>query len=402
MYPEPHAQVPTSQKRLPVRRKAVTYISAFRCTGGVVLCADTLETIGDQKQYCEKLVKSSQYPIVIAGAGVDEFVDAFVQEVLERVERELPKTIKQLKAIIKESISEVYTSDVPVSALEKKDRTQEFIVAAKPPDDDFVIFRLKNKRIYPITDHVVIGYATAPNIGLLKRMYRDPMPIAQGVVLGAYLVAQSKNLDQYVGGDTRIAIVASHGAFLEDEEYVKQLESRAKELLKSFDNLFLVTADVSVGLPAFYGHLKEFTKVIVEAREKYSHETTLSFFEAMRNKDWPGDAYSKFPENTTVTVTATSRAIVFKEGKPWLLVPDGKTDDGRAKLRLVALNNPEAKGLKSFEPKTDSPLPEILCPCGCGAVVAYPTELTSQGLMVYPISEELLRQLRLCQHLKTR
>ena len=49
----------------------MTYIAAFKCLGGVVICADTQAAIGDYKQYTEKLlvVPNAAYPLAVGGAG---------------------------------------------------------------------------------------------------------------------------------------------------------------------------------------------------------------------------------------------------------------------------------------------------------------------------------------------
>ena len=47
MIPKPLSIIPQLKpKRLP-ERKAVTIVAGFRCSEGIVVCADTLETIGD-------------------------------------------------------------------------------------------------------------------------------------------------------------------------------------------------------------------------------------------------------------------------------------------------------------------------------------------------------------------
>ncbi|MBZ5524738.1 MAG: hypothetical protein LAP21_21070 [Acidobacteriia bacterium] len=329
----------------------MTYISALRCAGGITLCADTQETVNGEKQYSEKLTipESGNYPIAIGGAGVDELIDAFCQELLGRVRATPPRTKQELRSTIEESIKQVYEEDVPVSVLKKQYRTPEFIVAAKPTDDDFVIFRLKGKRIYDVRNYVIIGYATPPNQALLKRMYRESVPIAQGAILGAYLVAQSKQIDDGVGFDTRIATVASHGSFIEDQQYVVNLEARANELLRAFDDLFLIAADVATHDVEFEKRFEAFKELVKTSRQKYLRETSLSLFELASDPAWQGDGYAKFQDGTSLSNTVTNRCIVFRDKKPWLIVPDGYTEDGRSKIRLIPLNSPEAQGQVSFE-----------------------------------------------------
>lgn len=170
----------------------MSYISALRCVEGVVLVADTQETIEDQKQDCEKLAVSEKYPIAVGGAGVDEIADAFSQEVIERIEASQPSTDSELGTIIKAALRYVYENDVPISVIPKQYRTAAFIVAAKV-GEHVAIFRVLGKRVYPVKNRAIIGYATAPNNLLLERLYRESLSMHRAVLLATYLVSQSKN-----------------------------------------------------------------------------------------------------------------------------------------------------------------------------------------------------------------
>jgi 20S proteasome alpha/beta subunit len=180
----------------------VSYIAALRCGGeGIVLVADTQETYGDQKQYTEKLAVSPDriYPLAVGGAGIDVLTDAFPQELVERVTANPPKTKQELIKIATDAIGEVYRRDVPVAVLSKQARTAEFLVAYKTMSEDFVLLRLKGNRVYEVKgNYAVIGFATAANKALLKRMYRENLTMHRAVLLASYLVSQSKEIDTYV------------------------------------------------------------------------------------------------------------------------------------------------------------------------------------------------------------
>jgi hypothetical protein len=75
----------------------------------------------------------------------------------------------------------------------------------------------------------------------------------------------------------------------------------------------------------------------------------MSLFEKMNDPNWQGDAYAKLPDGASMSVAATNRCVVFRDKKPWLVVPDGYTEDGRSKIRLIPLNSAEAQGKVSFE-----------------------------------------------------
>lgn len=281
--PKPFTEYSPHRKRLleAVKDRSMSYIAALCCIEGVVLVADTQETYGDHKQYAEKLAISEDrsYPLALGGAGVDEITESFSQELLERVTALKPPTARELRKIIKGAIDEVYQTDLVVSALPKQYRTAEFLVAAKPANDEFALFRLKGKRVYPINQpYAIVGYATAANKALLKRMYREGLSMHRAVLLANYLVSQSKATDEGVGGETRIALVAENGASLDERDYIGNVEKRAHEFLSITDTMFLECADLTTNDSKFSRRLDEYKKQILDLRNKHKRITSEWFF----------------------------------------------------------------------------------------------------------------------------
>lgn len=144
----------------------MSYIAAFPFRDGLVMCADTQETVGeDHKQYSEKVFvhDDPSYPLVVGGAGVDELSDAFAQELLGRVAAECPPRIGDLIRVAKVAIAAVYASDLPVAVIPRHLRTPEFLIAARTAEDGFAILRLKGRRVYRVASWAIIGYSTAAN-----------------------------------------------------------------------------------------------------------------------------------------------------------------------------------------------------------------------------------------------
>jgi hypothetical protein len=122
----------------------MTYIAAFPCSGGIVMCADTLESFADDhKEYVEKLDVSSKFSISIGGAGVGEIIEAMSQEIIDGSEKAKPKTRAALRQLIVQALAKVYRDDVPTLVLEKQARSPELLIAAKPKKDDPCIFRTR-------------------------------------------------------------------------------------------------------------------------------------------------------------------------------------------------------------------------------------------------------------------
>lgn len=317
----------------------MSYIAGLRCREGIVLVADTQETYGDEKQYTEKLAVSPDrlYPLAVGGAGIDVLTDAFPQELLERVTADPPNTKRHLIKMVQQTIREVYAIDVPVAVLSTQERTAEFLIAAKPRNDDFVILRLKGKRVYEVTEsYAIVGFATAGNKALLKRMYRDDLTMHRAVLLANYLVSQSKAVDAYVGGGTRIALVAEIGSSFEDRIHVANIEKRAKDFLGLMDELFLDCADLTSRDADFAEKLEVYKGKILTLRQEHKRITAARFFsepDRMAEVNW--HPYPYLPDE-----------FVLKVGLDKLTFSEEEQDISRMRNMVKDVK----EGAKHFEP----------------------------------------------------
>lgn len=299
--------------------RTMTYIAAFRCQGGVVMCADTQETCGEHKNYEEKIeiVDDQSYPLAIGGAGVDDILKPFMQEIVERVKTSKPATKAALQAEIKATIKTVYENDVPVLVVKKQHLTPQFLIAAKPTNDDYCIFPVIGKRLYKEQRRAIIGYPSTYNQGLLKRLHRDDLPMQQAVMLAIYLVSQSKQFDDGVGGDTQIAIVRDNGAWIDDPEYVKQFEVFVGRFLELIDPLFLNCVDVSIPPDSvFPNKLKEFGEKVTALRYSASVFSSAHMLNrTFHDPTYKGEPYPKVFLGAKTTVAVDGSVGVTEETK---------------------------------------------------------------------------------------
>jgi len=314
----------------------MSYISVLRCVEGVVLVADTQETIEDQKQYCEKLTVSQKYPVAVGGAGVDDITDAFSQEVIERIESSRPGTDEELGAIIRAALRYVYENDVPVSVIKKQYRTAAFIVAAKA-GERVAIFRVLGKRVYPVKNRVIIGYATAPNNVLLERLYRESLSMHQAVLLATYLVSQSKKLDEAVGGETQIALVTPQVAKLDNPTHIENVESRAKEFLRLMDDFFIVCADLTSRENAFAEQLKIYSEKFLRLRNEHKRRTAEWYFSDPERIAKADDPYPYLAAGFLLEVGVNGATFSEDENKLAQM------------RRMIALVEPEAQKLRDAQ-----------------------------------------------------
>lgn len=297
--------------------RRMTYINAFRCRDGVVMSADTEESWADYKNYVEKLsiIEDRSYPLAIGGAGIADLIEPMVQEVLEKASERKPSTANELAALLKEAIEVVYNLDLPWLAVKKQERTPEFLIAAKPAGEGPCIFRIKGRRLFRVRDLHIIGYGNPVNFALMKRMFRDNLPMQQAVMLAVYLVSQSKKLDDGVGGDTSVVVVRDNGAWFDYPPYISNSEGRIAEFLKLTDDLFLSSVDISIPPSTFPEVLKKLASDVAELRQKYLNQTaSISLSRTLTEPMYAGEPYAKiFPG---AVVEFGTRGINARETTP--------------------------------------------------------------------------------------
>ena len=277
-------------------QRDMSYIAAYHCLTGIVMCADTQETVGDNKRYVEKIsiIEDGGYPLAVGGAGFGPLIDAATQEIIDRAKESKPKTKSELRALLRAALKEVHEKDVPALAVPVKHRSPELLVAAKPSEDDFCILYTKGRRVLDEPRAAIIGYATPYNAELLKRLHRESLSMQQAVMLGVYLVSQSKKLDDGVGGDTRVALIIQTGASIDDPAYLSNSEARVQDFLKLTDELFFHCIDVSIPPKEIPDKLTKFAEKVNQLRESYlnfsaAHTLNRTFHEP----GYKGDAYPK-------------------------------------------------------------------------------------------------------------
>jgi hypothetical protein len=301
------------------------------------MCADSQETVEDEKQYSEKIaiIEDQTYPLAVGGAGITEIIEAFAQEICEQISQSKPKTKKELKSLVKTSILKVYQEDVPVAVISKQHRTQEFLVAAKPLEEPFVILRLRGKRVYEVKEKAIIGYATTLNNRLLERMFHSNLSMQKAVMLAVFLVSQSKAIDLGVGGQTKVAVVVENGAWFDDDVYIQDSEKRVEQFLALSDSLFLDSVDISIPPSELKTKLDEFQKKINELRDSHTKYTFLRTMDRMSNDpNYKGDPYWKVFPGAEVAVSTTAPFLQVKEQTP-------EEREQIRKLMKLAESNPE-------------------------------------------------------------
>jgi len=253
--PKPHP-LPKPQ-RLP-ERKAVTIVAGFKCYEGIVLCADTQETVSNlSKRNVPKLRfepsegvhEGDGLAVAFCGAGDNAaFIDKVVETAWE--DAQAATNVDEACASIEKSV---------------KDSYKEFGRIFQPgycPTADLIygVKMYSTCRLFSAHGPVVTeknGYDTA-GAGyymadfLASRMHNHLMSIQQCAVLAAYILFQAKEHVDGCGGESQIAVLRDDGVSgVADRRYIKTISELLEFSDSQIGDLLLQTANFDLNTEKF-------------------------------------------------------------------------------------------------------------------------------------------------------
>jgi len=266
---------PRPQHVRPKWRRHVTIVAGFKCYEGIVLCADTQETVAElSKRHVPKLlfepkdqlgnpvyVHGDELAVAFCGAADNgPFVDRLVEEAWDVAKS--GTNIEEVSDLIDGSIQRTYK------------RYGEIFQRGYCPSAD-LIFGVKmqgESKLFNATGPIVTeqqkfysggaGYYMADF--LASRMYEDSLSLRQCVILAAYVLFQAKEHVDGCGGESQIAILRDDGiSGMVDSLAIESINTMLGESDSSLGRLLLSSADLEMTDRQF-SDLAEATKTMLE------------------------------------------------------------------------------------------------------------------------------------------
>jgi len=290
----------------------MTIIAGFKVHGGIVLCADTQETVGNvSKRNVPKLrfegippvgttLSGSELAVSFCGATdngafVDKLVDSAwiaargedsVDNVCAAIERSIKETYREF--------GEIYqTGYCPVA---------ELIYGVKVKDKSR-LFAATGPLINEKDDYCTGGVGAYMADFLAERMYDITLSIQQCVILAAYILVQAKEHVDGCGGTSHIAILRGNSpSGIVDTDRIALITDNLRNSDRNLGRLLLQSSDLDLSDEQFR---KEATEAIdrldifrVEQRKDFKSwkqfkKTIHSFF----GIDTPVDSFGIFNED---------------------------------------------------------------------------------------------------------
>lgn len=229
MLPKPRkTKLPVAKPpRLPTRN-AMTIIAGFHCIDGIVICADTLEGLGDYLKGDKAKIEVRPYwpswemdrrcCAIFAGAGNGDFIDYLVDKLWSAMEGE--STIDgMVKAAENELISQyqkfvpIYPSGMPeaeflIGLWAKVEETEGVPL---PPGEALEIVRIRGPIINRGISLDAIGFGWVIAKYIASRLLWPKTSFDMAIPIALYMIDEAKEHVRECGGDTNVVTVDNYG-----------------------------------------------------------------------------------------------------------------------------------------------------------------------------------------------
>lgn len=256
----------------------MTLIAGIRCADGVVLCADSQETIDvpDRGQYRVRVNKITPqdagfYEVVIGGSGdgglVDGFTDSFVEHVSDWQEL---LSGSEIKSKIRTLLNDYHRNEIALSAAFDDDKHLTFLICVKPKTGSTVhLWKAVGPTVREVNDLTLLGWEEPMYWREASRLYSPDLPLSEGILLGVHLFSSAKETSNVISGETRIIVVRESGMYVLAEAEVKELEQRVKLFADMSDELLLAMPDVTVTPEELEKYLDDFKTAAMHLHDQF-------------------------------------------------------------------------------------------------------------------------------------
>jgi hypothetical protein len=296
------------------RWKYVTLIAGFRTAEGVVICADSQQTLGiplpsdeyaEYRTYINKIEPQHTgfYDVVIGGAGGGNLVDGFAEILTDQIQT-WPSGIDDatLKETIRGLVIDYHAHEVSVAPGDCK--SIQFLLCIRDrtdPAGHIHLLEIRETAIRRVNTYSLLGWEEGIYTHDIERHYRDNQSNLYSILLGIHLFLLAKKTSVNIGGETKIVVVSSSGMVTLDPQSVAELDQRVSAFDMLLDELRLQLSDTTFPPDEFEDGLKEFSRTVLLMHLHnimYVSQRKLALLKADPNA--PDDPYLAIPPFETL------------------------------------------------------------------------------------------------------
>jgi hypothetical protein len=245
----------------------MTLIDAWRTPQGIVVHADSQETVGDYRVEVKKIqeITVGDWQLIIVGAGrPGDLIDSFSIRMRRAMAGFTSTSLADLLQHIETELGQFYVTDVHLCPDPEKS-VRFLIAAACRVSQQYECWTTKNITLCPIPNDSVqlLGWDEALYQGIANKFFHQKMSVAQAILAGVYLFTVAGSTSNYVKEPFAVSVVKWDGIWREEDSYISTLVARLRDYERSLNQLFLCCADTQISpsrlgliLEAFNKHVQ--------------------------------------------------------------------------------------------------------------------------------------------------
>jgi 20S proteasome alpha/beta subunit len=234
----------------------MTIAAGYLCNDGVILCADTQETIqGYVKTSTQKITvfEGNSCTVAFAGAGDNGIqIDMVIQEICDELREEEPPSVTGFKVLLHSVLDRLF----PQPHYPKTDSQVELLIALRQNSKTHLVVAYDNV-FAEVPEFDCIGIGVLLGKSMLKNYYRRSHTLTEAYIVLAYVLHHAKRWVDGCGGQSDIFLIPNLSTT------VARIDSGEVEgLERYFDNLDATIKSLLVGCPTEPENDKRFRELL--------------------------------------------------------------------------------------------------------------------------------------------
>jgi 20S proteasome alpha/beta subunit len=343
--PEPRLVPRANPERLR-KRKAVTIAIGVLCSDGIVLAADTQESVDEYSKISRPKVfqlslADDRVKAVLAGAGDSVFIDALrgkLESALDRADL----TCDSLESKAEAAIVSYYRNIWPLYATQRDRPEGDLLIGLRGPDG-IRLLHADGPLVRRVDSYESVGFGTVFSTYHLDKLFTPTMDVEMTAAVAIHVLDVVKKNVEFCGGDTHVFVISANGEIEQkDEAYIESKAASFEKFLVLSDKLLARAASLQFNEERLLETLNNLYDAMPRLKEsKAAQDKLLTALEGITNNpNWKVLALEVGQRLTKEDVKElAAAAATFKKFTAWYVAlskePSAKTK-GKKRTRKPA------------------------------------------------------------------
>jgi len=285
-------------------RQRMTLITAWPYNDGVIVCADSQETVEIKKgeEYKYSVLKLSpesmgNFQIMIAGGGNGEAIDSFIETIRQFLSGAQIVTLPELKRAIQVQLLD-FRKQLRATG---DDPTMHLFIAAHCSGAS-QIWRTSASTLTAINKPDMLGFTAHMYRHAATQLYWEDMPAVQALLASLKVLELARQTCTCVDKPFSAAVVRDNGISPIPESLLTPYIESIELLSTQVDRLLLACSDTQLREAEFEKHLSEFSDTVRSLRSEYKSEIAGIAFKRSLVPGYRGDPIPFVPPGVVISL----------------------------------------------------------------------------------------------------